>query len=139
MKSIVRTCASVVALLVLDGCVYGPDYYQRPSVIHEDGPAVYYDGDGYGYGYRYEPGYYSNYDCCFGAPWPGLSFYGSYYYGGNHHRGNSRHDRYRPGPAYSGRGGYHADRGPHGSSHPDRVRTSPASNPVRTHERIDRQ
>ncbi|MGH8041023.1 MAG: hypothetical protein ACREPN_03150 [Rudaea sp.] len=71
---------ATAALLSLGGCVYGPDYYQRPGVVYDDGTAAYAPTAGYAYGY-YAPGYYADPWCCYGSVWPwfGLNFYGGYY------------------------------------------------------------
>jgi hypothetical protein len=117
MKRVVSLVLAASLLAALSGCVYQPP---RSSVVYDDGTVVAgdamtnaggYADDGYGDdGYAYAPAYYGGYYgpwCCYGAPWIGLGFYGSYYYG---------HGYY--GHGYYGHGGnhWHGGGGWHGSA-----------------------
>jgi hypothetical protein len=120
MKRLLGLVLAAGLLASLGGCVYGPGYYQRPGVVYDNGGGngavdasdsgyAYDSGYDYSYGPGYYPGYYAGYYdpwCCYGGPFFGLGFYGSYGFHGDYH------GPYRGGP----HGGFHGG-GYHGGSH----------------------
>lgn len=107
MKRIARSLIIVLAMALLGGCVYGPDYgYVRGDGYYGD---AYYGASYYGnaYGYpAYPGGYYNGWPGYYGyGPSLGLGiYYGSYGYGRGYYgrrNGDWRGARTQP-PFHSG-------------------------------------
>ena len=106
MRTMPRILLPVVAIVLLGGCVYGPDYgYVRGDGYYGDAyyGTPYVSGPGYGY---YDPGYYYG----FGSGYyygPSVGFYYGHHYRRGPWRGHGRwngHGGWNGGHHYSGGG-----------------------------------